>query len=46
MTVTQIVKEFPAFHGTRNFITVLQESATDPYPELDEPSPRIPTLFL
>jgi hypothetical protein len=33
LTVPQLVKKFPAFHGTRRFITCSQEPATCPYPE-------------
>ena len=40
LTGSQLVKKFPAFYGTRKFITVL----TCPYPEpdLSSPCPHIP----
>ena len=33
------VKNFPAFYGTRMFVTALTSSATCPCPEPDQPSP-------
>jgi hypothetical protein len=35
LTVTQLVKKFPSFYETRNFITVFTRAATDPRPEPD-----------
>jgi hypothetical protein len=38
------IEEFPAFYGTRNFITVITRvPATGPFPELDDSSPHPPT---
>jgi hypothetical protein len=39
LTVPQIVKKFPAFYGTRRFITAFTNSPTCPYPEPDQSSP-------
>jgi len=39
---TQLVKKFPAFYGSRKFIT---EPITGPFPQTDASSPHIPTLF-
>ena len=38
LTGSQLIKKFPAFYGTRSFITGLQWSATCPYPEPDQSS--------
>ena len=38
-------RKFPAFHGTRRFITVFQVPATCPYPEPDESS-QCPTSHI
>ena len=45
LTVSQLVKKFPAFYGTRRFITAFT-SATCPYPEpaRSSPYPHIPLL--
>jgi hypothetical protein len=44
--VIQLVSIFPAFYGTRRFITVyLQESAIRPYPEPEESSPH-PSIYI
>jgi hypothetical protein len=39
LTVSQLVKKFSTFYGTRNFITALSSAATCAYPE---PAPSIP----
>jgi hypothetical protein len=40
MTVTQLVKKFPAIYGTRKFITVFTRArVTSPYSEPDASSP-------
>jgi hypothetical protein len=31
--VAQLIKEFPAFYGTKRFITMLEETAAGPYAE-------------
>ena len=33
LTVAQLVKKFPAFYGTRSFITAFTSSRLLPYPE-------------
>jgi len=38
--VTRLVKKFPAFYGTRMFITVFKGPAIWPYPELLESIPH------
>jgi hypothetical protein len=35
LQIMQLLKNFPAFCGTRRFITLLQEPSTGPYPEPD-----------
>jgi len=46
MTVAQLFKIFSsAFYGTRRFIVVLQESASESYPGPLEFSPHAFTLF-
>ena len=44
VTGLQLVKKFPAFHGTRRFITALKASATCLYPgpALSSPYTHIP----
>jgi hypothetical protein len=44
--IVQLLKNFPAFYGTRKFITVLQEPSIGPYPKPDQPNPYHPILFL
>jgi len=39
LTGLQLVKKFPALHGTRRFITALTSVATCPYPGLAQSSP-------
>jgi len=39
--ITQLVKKFPTFYGTRNFITMF----TDPYPEMNPVLKLTPCLF-
>ena len=39
LTGSQLVKNFPAFYGTRRFITALQKPTICPYPEPDSSSP-------
>jgi hypothetical protein len=46
LTVTQLVKKFPAFYGTRRFITVFTTARYWSCPEPDVTSPHLPTLFL
>ena len=46
LTSSQIVKKFPAFFGTRRFITALQVPATCPYPERHQSSPCPTSHFL
>ena len=36
----QLVKKFPAFYGTRRFLTALTSPATCPYPEPAQSSPH------
>jgi hypothetical protein len=43
--VTQLVKKFSAFYGTRSLLINSQEPASDPYPELHEPNSLPHTLF-
>ena len=40
--VLRLIKKFPAFYGTRKFITVSQAPATCPYPEPTPSSPHNP----
>jgi hypothetical protein len=40
--IVQLLKNFPAFYGTRRFITVF----TGPYPEPDQSNPYHPILSL
>ena len=40
LTGFQIVKKFPAFYGTRRFITSFTTSGTRPYPGLAQSSPH------
>jgi len=42
LTVTQLIKKFPALYGTRKFITM---SVTGPYPDPDWSSPQLSTIF-
>jgi len=42
LTRSQLVKKFPAFYGTRSFVTSSKSSATCPYPEPDQSSPYLP----
>jgi hypothetical protein len=46
LILAQLVKKFPAFYGTQNFITVLQKPATGSYSEPDESNPHPFKLFL
>jgi hypothetical protein len=39
LTGSQLVEKFPAFYGTRRFITAFTEPATCPYPEAGNSSP-------
>ena len=39
LTGLQLVKNFPAFYGTRRFITAFTSAATCPYPEPHQSSP-------
>ena len=43
LTVTQLVRKFPAFYGARRFITVLK---TCPFPEQINPVPASSSHFL
>jgi len=45
MIVTQQVKKFPAFYGTKRALPCLQQHSTGPYPEPVEISPHLQTLF-
>jgi hypothetical protein len=45
LTVTQLVKKFPAFYETLKFITFFTRATTGPYREQDESIPHLPTLF-
>jgi hypothetical protein len=45
LVVTQLVKKFPAFYGTRRFIPVITDPTTGPYPQPNESSPYFPILF-
>jgi hypothetical protein len=40
LIVPQLVKKFPAFYKTREFITVLQKPVTCPYYEPDQSTGR------
>jgi hypothetical protein len=40
------LKKFPAFYGTRSFITVFTRPSTGPYPEPDQSNPYHPILSL
>jgi hypothetical protein len=44
LTSLQLVKKFPAFYGTRRFITTFTSAATCPYPKPDQsnPYPQVP----
>jgi hypothetical protein len=44
--VVQLLKNFPAFYGTRRFITWSQEPSTGPYPDPDQSNPYYPILSL
>jgi hypothetical protein len=46
LIVSQLVQKFSAFYETRRFIIMLTWPATEPYPELNESIPHLPTLFL
>jgi hypothetical protein len=46
LIVTQLVKKFPASYGTQRLITMFTGLATGPYPDTDEYSLQLPTLFL
>jgi len=39
LTSSQVVKKLSTLYGTQEFITLLQEPATCPYPEPDQSSP-------
>jgi hypothetical protein len=39
-TGAQTLKKFPAFYGTQNVITALQQPTTGPCPKPDESSPH------
>jgi len=45
LVVAHLVKKFPVVYRPQRFITVYKKVATGPYPELDESSPHLPTLF-
>jgi len=45
LIVTNLVKKFPVFYGTRRFITMLPRARHRPLPEPDKSSPHFPTLF-
>jgi hypothetical protein len=46
LIVTQLVKKFPTFYGTQNIhYYVHKNPPLVPYPEPDESSPHLPTLF-
>jgi hypothetical protein len=45
LTVTQLVKKFLAFYGTRRLITVLTRAASGPYPEPVASSPHPSPLY-
>ena len=42
LTDSQLVKEFPAFHGTRRFITAFKSASHLSYPEPEQFSPYFP----
>jgi hypothetical protein len=43
LTVTQLVKKFPAIYETQSFISVFTRAAGH-YPDPDESSPHLPNL--
>jgi len=45
LIIIQLVKKFPHFIETEGSLPYSQELATGPYPEPDESSPHLPTLF-
>jgi hypothetical protein len=46
LTVTQLLKKFPAICGTQGFITMFTRALHCPYPEPDVSIPHLPVLFL
>jgi len=45
LIVAQLVKKFPAFYGTRSFITVFTTAGYCPYPDPDASSLHSPILI-
>jgi hypothetical protein len=45
LIVTHLVKKLPTVYGTQRFSIVYARAANGPYPETDESSPQLPTLF-
>jgi hypothetical protein len=43
---TQLVKKFPAFTESKGSLPCSQKPTTGSYPQTDEYSPQLPTLFL
>jgi hypothetical protein len=46
LPIVKLLKNFPAFYGTRRFITCSQEPSTDPCPKPHESNPYHPILSL
>ena len=46
LTVSQLVKKFPAFDGTHSFIIAFTSPATCSYPEPDQCNPCLPFPLL
>jgi len=44
LTVTQLIKKFPAFYGNQISLSLSQDHATGPYPEADASTPQLPTV--
>jgi hypothetical protein len=45
LLVTQLVKKFPTFYGTKDSLPCSKGPTTGPYPEPDESNPNLPIIF-